>query len=73
MADISRYIEQIEVAVRGEDVRDAIVNSLNGMNNSIPVTVEDALNEARDSGDFTGPQGPKGDRGETGATGAPGT
>ena len=72
MADISAYIRQIQLAARGEEVRDALVDSLNGMNDSIPVTVTAALTEARDAGDFTGPQGPKGDKGDKGDTGAAG-
>lgn len=54
MADISTYIRQIEIASRGEEVRDSIINALNGMNNSIPDTVDDALEEAKESGDFDG-------------------
>ncbi|MBR6291050.1 MAG: collagen-like protein [Clostridia bacterium] len=42
------------------------------MNGSIPVTVTAALTEARDAGDFTGPQGPKGEKGDKGDTGAAG-
>ena len=54
MADISTYIRQIEIASRGEEVRDSIIKALNGMNNSIPDTVDDALEEAKESGDFDG-------------------
>ena len=32
MANISREIAEIELAVRGEEVRDSIVNALNKMN-----------------------------------------
>jgi len=72
MADISRYVQQIQVAARGEEVRDALVDSLNAMNNSITPSVEAALQDAKESGDFTGPQGPKGDKGDTGDTGPQG-
>lgn len=81
MADISNFIRQIELAARGEEVRDSIVGSLNAMNDSIPASVEEALGEARDRGDFTGPQGekgepgpagPKGEQGETGPAGPAG-
>lgn len=34
MADISTYIQQIETAARGEEVRDSIVNALNAINES---------------------------------------
>lgn len=57
MADISTYIRQIEIASRGEEVRDSIVGALNGMNNSIPGSVTDALEEAKESGDFDGADG----------------
>ena len=72
MADISRQIQQIQLAVRGEEVRDALVDSLNAMNNSIPGSVESALSEAKESGLFDGPQGEKGDKGDKGDTGATG-
>ena len=35
MADISEYIETIELAARGEEVRDAIIDALVGMNDGI--------------------------------------
>lgn len=75
MADISTYVRQIQVAARGEEVRDALVDSLNAMNSSIAPTVEAALTEAKNRGDFTGPrgeagpQGPKGDQGDVGPAG----
>ena len=72
MADISRYVRQIQVAARGEEVRDALVDSLNAMNNGIGPSVEAALIEARESGDFNGPKGDKGDKGDKGAQGAKG-
>lgn len=72
MADISRYVRQIQVAARGEEVRDALVDSLNAMNDSITPSVEAALIDAKESGDFTGPQGPKGDKGDTGNAGPQG-
>lgn len=72
MTDISRQIQIIQLAARGEEVRDALVDSLNAMNDSIPASVETALNAARESGDFTGPKGDKGDTGETGAQGPKG-
>ena len=78
MADISNYVRQIQVAARGEEVRDALVDSLNAMNSSIAPTVEAALTEAKNNGDFTGPrgeagpQGPKGDQGDVGPAGTQG-
>ena len=72
MADISTFIRAIQLAARGEEVRDSLVNALNGMNDSIPDTVEEALTVARNSGDFKGEQGPKGEKGEKGDTGQPG-
>ena len=35
MADISEYIQEIEYAARGEEVRDSIVDALEAMNNGI--------------------------------------
>ena len=35
-------------------------------------SIEDALQQAKDSGEFDGPQGPKGDKGDTGAQGPKG-
>ncbi len=72
MADISAYVRQIQQAARGEEVRDALVDSLSAINNSISPSVEAALEEAKDSGDFTGPQGPKGDPGDAGVRGETG-
>ncbi len=63
MADISAQIRTIQQAARGEEVRDALVSGLTAMNNSIPTSVQAAVAEAVESGDFTGPQG------ETGADG----
>lgn len=40
--------------------------------NAIPQTIDDALEEAKESGEFDGPQGPKGDKGDKGDTGATG-
>ena len=39
---------------------------------AIPETIFAALAEAKESGEFDGPQGPKGDKGDTGATGPQG-
>ena len=72
MADISGYIRQIEIAARGEEVRDALVDSLSAMNDGILPTVESVIAAARDCGDFVGPQGPKGDDGEPGPQGPAG-
>ena len=72
MADISGYIRQIEIAARGEEVRDALVDSLSAMNDGILPTVESAIAAARDRGDFVGPQGPKGDDGDPGPQGPAG-
>ncbi|MBR0380334.1 MAG: hypothetical protein IJH62_07215 [Mogibacterium sp.] len=43
MADISGYIREIEVASRGEQVRDSIVGALTGMNDDLPALAHDAL------------------------------
>ena len=61
MADISSYIRLIELAARGEEVRDALIDSLTAMNDGIPDTVDALLVAAMKRGDFIGPQGPKGD------------
>ena len=61
MADISSYIRLIELAARGEEVRDALIDSLTAMNDGIPGTVDALLVAAMERGDFIGPQGPKGD------------
>ena len=73
MADISRQLQAIQQAARGEEVRDALVSGLNAMNNSIPSSVQAAVAEAVASGDFRGPKGDKGDKGDTGATGPQGS
>ncbi len=72
MADISGYIRTIELAVRGEEVRDALVGGLNAMNESIQPSVDNALKHARESGDFTGPPGEKGEKGDKGDAGEAG-
>ncbi len=72
MADISAQIRTIQQAARGEEVRDALVSGLTAMNNSIPSSVQAAVTEAVESGDFTGPQGEKGEPGETGPKGEKG-
>ena len=36
MADITNQIRTIQLAVRGEEVRDALINGLTALNNSIP-------------------------------------
>jgi hypothetical protein len=52
MADIAREIADIELAVRGEEVRDSIVNALSKMNgemnyiNPLLVIVEDAVQDS---------------------------
>ena len=61
MADISSYIRLIELAARGEEVRDALIDSLTAINSGIPDTVDALLVAAMARGDFIGPQGPKGD------------
>ncbi len=88
MADISAFIEIIEEASRGEDVRDALVNALNGMNNSIvnatisvstitgghrlTITDEDGTRTVDVMDGEDGATGPQGPQGETGATGPQG-
>ena len=72
MADISSQIQTIQLAVRGEEVRDALVGGLNALNNSIPGSVRAELTAAMESGEFIGPPGPKGDKGEPGDTGPKG-
>ena len=68
MADISSFIRIIELAARGEEVRDALVDSLTAINSGIPGTVEALLTEANARGDFIGPQGLQGPRGPKGDT-----
>ena len=65
MADISSYIRLIELAARGEEVRDALIDSLTAMNDGIPDTVDALLVAAMARGDFIGPQGPQGPKGDT--------
>ena len=43
MADISSYIRLIELAARGEEVRDALIDSLTAINSGIPDTVDALL------------------------------
>ena len=45
MADISTYVAQIEVASRGEDVRDAIVNALEAINDGSAWSGDDVPTE----------------------------
>ena len=45
MADISTYIAQIEVASRGEDVRDAIINALEAINDGSAWSGDDVPTE----------------------------
>lgn len=60
MAEISRYLRQIQLAGRGEEVRDALVGGLNVMNNSIRPAVEETVTEVLSNGDYTGPKGERG-------------
>lgn len=48
------------------------VDAVQDIADGIPQTVEDALTEAKESGEFDGPPGPKGDTGPRGETGSPG-
>lgn len=68
MANIFEYLRKIQLAARGEEVRDAIIGSLNVMNTDIPIVVEDRLREAKRRGDFNGPQGKDGPNKITAAT-----
>lgn len=43
MADISDYISTIQTASRGEEVRDAIVDALNAINDAILSAVDGAI------------------------------
>lgn len=43
IADISSYIESIQTASRGEEVRDSIVNALIAINNAIDSSVNNAV------------------------------
>lgn len=57
MADISQYIAEIELAARGEEVRDAIVNALNAINEgtAAPATpTSDGLMPASDKQKLNG-------------------
>lgn len=73
MADITASIREIQSAVRGEAVRDALVNALTDLNNDIPVKVTERLEAARQSGAFDGEAGPQGPQGEQGPPGPAGT
>ena len=68
MADISSQIQAIQLAARGEEVRDALISGLNAMNSSIPFSVQSAISEALASGEFIGPQGPQGAAGNDGVS-----
>lgn len=72
MANIERQIQVIELAARGEEVRDALILSLSAINESIPGSVEDAMLAAQISGRFKGDKGDKGDQGPQGPTGPQG-
>ena len=72
------YIGRIRVtrslAANGE-VPDPVQNWIDRANEileSIPGTIDTALQEAKDSGEFDGPQGPEGPRGQEGPSGAVG-
>lgn len=57
MADISQYIAEIELAARGEEVRDAIVNALNAINEgtgSTATPTADGLMSASDKRKLNG-------------------
>lgn len=73
MADITASIRAIQSAVRGEEVRDALINALTDLNNDIPVKVTERLEAARQSGAFDGEAGPQGPQGEQGPPGPAGT
>lgn len=68
MANITAFIAIIQQAARGEDVRDAIADALEAMNDDIPDSVEAALADAKASGEFDGPQGPTGPAGDDGVS-----
>ena len=48
------------------------VETVQGIAEAIPATIDAALQEAKDSGEFDGPQGPQGEPGERGETGETG-
>ena len=48
------------------------VETVQGIAEAIPQTIDAALQEAKDSGEFDGPQGPQGEPGERGETGQTG-
>lgn len=57
MADIQQFIRKIQIAARGEEVRQSLVDALKGINQSIPFSVSEALAEAKASGEFNGNDG----------------
>ena len=60
MADILQYIRCIQMAARGEEVRESLVGALTGMNDSIPQIINEALTHAKASGEFNGADGATG-------------
>lgn len=56
----------------GVSTVESIAEEVQEIADGIPQTINDALQEAKDSGEFDGPKGDKGDKGDTGATGATG-
>lgn len=48
------------------------VETVQGIAEAIPQTIDEALTEAKESGEFDGPQGPQGEPGERGETGETG-
>lgn len=72
-------ITDVEPTPAQQDVIDQAIAALNAgveevqtIAEAIPQTVEDALTEAKESGEFDGPPGPKGDKGDPGIQGQPG-
>jgi len=59
-------------AAPAEDVYAQIMDKLNGTANEAKEAFYDALEEAKESGEFDGPQGEKGEKGDKGETGAQG-
>lgn len=62
LQEVQRLFEQLSTKMQADYVSDA----------ELPQAINDALSQAKASGEFDGPQGPKGDTGEVGQRGADG-
>lgn len=62
LQEVEKLFEKLELKMTSEYVKDE----------ELPTAIEDALTEAKESGEFDGPQGPQGERGPQGEPGVPG-